>query len=67
MLPHDERNFGYTWVVKSFLEALFFASAFLFVEKFLLQLIGEYLAYRDDECELTLGIQFSPFISNVLS
>lgn len=44
VVPNDERNYGYTWVVKAFLEALFFASGFLFLEKFILQLIGKHLS-----------------------
>ncbi|KAH8552566.1 Mechanosensitive ion channel-domain-containing protein, partial [Umbelopsis sp. PMI_123] len=39
VVPNDERNYSYTWVVGAFLEALFFASGFLFLEKFILQLI----------------------------
>jgi hypothetical protein len=48
VVPNDERNYGYTWIVKAFLEALFFASGFLFLEKFILQLIGEHLSSIKD-------------------
>lgn len=39
MFPQNLTYYSYTWVVKAILEAAFFGSGFLLLEKFLLQMI----------------------------